>query len=97
MPEGDTIHRTAAALRAALLGRPMTAFEAPRLRGLQPTIGAVIERVDSRGKHLEIGWDDGVWDVWQLESPTMVWHFRGAPHVHVWVNIQRNPGWTPPA
>lgn len=47
-------------------------------------------------KNHDIG-DDGVWDVWQLESPTMVWHFRGAPHVHVWVNIQQNPGWTPPA
>ena len=30
---------------------------------------------------------DGVWDVWQIEAPNMVWHFRGAPHVHVWVNI----------
>ncbi|GDX11224.1 hypothetical protein LBMAG57_29960 [Verrucomicrobiota bacterium] len=30
---------------------------------------------------------DGVWDVWQLEGPNMVWYFRGAPHVHVWVNI----------
>lgn len=60
VPEGDTIHRTAAALRAALLGKPTTAFEAPRLAGLRPTVGAVIERVDSKGKHLEIGWDDGV-------------------------------------
>ena len=39
---------------------------------------------------------DGVWDVWKLESPTMVWYFRGSPHVHVWVNIQENPGWTAP-
>lgn len=31
---------------------------------------------------------DGVWDVWQLESPNMLWYFRGAPHVHVWVNIR---------
>src|SRR3954471_15202809 len=38
----------------------MTAFEAPRLTGLRPTPGAMIERVESRGKHLEIGWDDGV-------------------------------------
>ena len=30
---------------------------------------------------------DGVWDVWQIEGPNMVWYFRGAPHVHVWVNI----------
>ncbi len=40
--------------------------------------------------------NDGVWDVWKLESPTMVWYFRGSPHVHVWVNIQENPGWQAP-
>lgn len=39
-------------------------------------------------KNLDVG-DDGVWDVWQLESPAMVWYFRGSPHVHTWVNIQR--------
>jgi len=38
-------------------------------------------------KNLDIG-NDGVWDVWQLESPKMIWYFRGAPHVHTWVNIQ---------
>ena len=30
---------------------------------------------------------DKVWDVWRLEGPSFVWHFRGAPHVHAWVNI----------
>jgi hypothetical protein len=40
-------------------------------------------------KNLDIG-NDGVWDVWQLESPTMIWYFRGAPHVHTWVNIRSN-------
>ncbi len=30
---------------------------------------------------------DGVWDIWRLEGPAFVWHFRGAPHVHTWVNI----------
>ena len=38
-------------------------------------------------KNMDIG-NDGVWDVWQIEGPNMVWHFRGAPHVHVWVNIR---------
>ena len=38
-------------------------------------------------KNLDLG-SDGVWDVWQLESPTMVWYFRGSPHVHTWVNIR---------
>ncbi|MES2790929.1 MAG: DUF3500 domain-containing protein [Planctomycetota bacterium] len=31
--------------------------------------------------------NDGVWDNWRLEGPAFVWHFRGTPHVHVWVNI----------
>ena len=60
MPEGDTIHRAATALKTALLGKPMHAFEAPRHGGRLPTVGASIERVESRGKHLEIGWDDGI-------------------------------------
>ena len=38
-------------------------------------------------KNMDIG-NDGVWDVWQLESPNMLWYFRGSPHVHVWVNIR---------
>jgi hypothetical protein len=33
--------------------------------------------------------NDGVWDIWRLEGPAFVWHFRGAPHVHTWVNIGR--------
>lgn len=31
---------------------------------------------------------DRVWDTWQIEGPSMVWYFRGDPHVHVWVNIK---------
>ena len=38
-------------------------------------------------KNMDIG-DDGVWDVWQVEGPHMLWYFRGAPHVHTWVNIR---------
>ncbi len=34
---------------------------------------------------------DQVWDNWRLEGPSFVWHFRGAPHVHVWVNIAAQP------
>lgn len=32
--------------------------------------------------------NDGVWDVWQIEGPKMVWYFRGSPHVHCWVHIR---------
>lgn len=35
--------------------------------------------------------NDGVWDNWRLEGPAFVWHFRGNPHVHVWVNVSDDP------
>ena len=35
--------------------------------------------------------NDRVWDIWRLEGPAFVWHFRGAPHVHVWVNVADDP------
>ncbi|MCC7373348.1 MAG: DUF3500 domain-containing protein [Verrucomicrobiales bacterium] len=38
-------------------------------------------------KQQDLG-DDGVWDVWQIEGPHMVWYFRGSPHVHCWVHIR---------
>ena len=31
--------------------------------------------------------NDQVWDCWRLEGPSFVWHYRGAPHVHVWVHV----------
>ena len=31
--------------------------------------------------------DDRVWDMWRIEGPTFVWHFRGSPHVHAFINI----------
>lgn len=34
--------------------------------------------------------NDGVWDNWRLEGPAFVWHYRGAPHVHVWVNVAQS-------
>lgn len=97
MPEGDTIHRTAAALRTALLGKPMTAFEAPRLTGAAPAIGSVIERVESRGKHLEIGFDDGVVlhthmrmsGSWHLYHPGERWR-KSARSARVVIEV---PGW----
>ena len=38
-------------------------------------------------KGMDIG-GDGVWDVWQIEGPQMLWLFRGSPHVHVWVHVR---------
>ncbi|MEL6890893.1 MAG: DNA-formamidopyrimidine glycosylase family protein [Actinomycetota bacterium] len=60
VPDGDTIHRAASALRTALAGAHLTRFEAPKLVGPVPRAGRVIERVERRGKHLEIEFDDGL-------------------------------------
>ena len=38
-------------------------------------------------KNQDIG-NDGVWDVWQIEGPSMVWYFRGQPHVHCWAHVR---------
>jgi len=32
---------------------------------------------------------DKVWDIWRIEGPSMVCHFRGAPHVHAYINIAK--------
>jgi hypothetical protein len=39
-------------------------------------------------KNHDVG-NDGVWDVWQIEGPAMLWYFRGDPHVHTWVHIRK--------
>ena len=97
VPEGDTIHRTAAALRMALLGKPMTAFEAARLTGVLPAVGSVVERVESWGKHLEIGFDDGIVlhthmrmsGAWHLYHPGQKWR-KSARAARVVIEV---PGW----
>ena len=30
---------------------------------------------------------DDVWDSFRLEGPSLTWHFRGNPHVHVWAHV----------
>ncbi len=31
--------------------------------------------------------NDQVWDIWRIEGPTAVFHFRGAPHIHAYINV----------
>ena len=49
------IHRAASAMRTAFGGKPMTRFDARSLVGPVPQAGRTIEKVESHGKHLEIG------------------------------------------
>jgi len=66
MPEGDTIFRTAEVLRAVLLGRRITGARAQARPGLRRVpdlsrlVGGSVESVESRGKHLLIGVDNGL-------------------------------------
>ncbi len=32
--------------------------------------------------------ENGIWDRWKIEGPTLAWYFRGSPHVHTWVNVK---------
>lgn len=85
MPEGDTIHRTANRLAAALVGRPLVRFEARRLLRPGPARGTVIEAVEARGKHLLVRFGDGselethlrMTGSWHLYRPGERW--RRAP------------------
>jgi endonuclease-8 len=66
MPEGDTIFRTAEVLRAALVGRRVTTARAQAQPGLRrvPDLsrleGTTVVSVEARGKHLLIGFDNGM-------------------------------------
>lgn len=59
MPEGDTIHRSAATLRRVLVGRTLTRLEAPRLVRAMPPAGTAVDDVHARGKHLLVVFHDG--------------------------------------
>ncbi|MEP7379207.1 MAG: DNA-formamidopyrimidine glycosylase family protein [Chloroflexota bacterium] len=61
MPEGDTLARIATVLRPVLAGRKITSargrFGGPRL---DLVVGSTVATVEARGKHLLIGFDNGL-------------------------------------
>jgi endonuclease VIII len=61
MPEGDTLHRTAAGLRPYLVGRRVTAARG-RAPGpqVERLVGTMIEGVEALGKNLLIRFDNGL-------------------------------------
>ncbi len=73
MPEGDTIHRTAAALRRSLAGRALTRVELPQLAAPWPDIGATVDRIEARGKHLLLTTSDGL-TIHTHQKMTGSWH-----------------------
>ena len=88
MPEGDSVHRSCAALHDALSGRALTSAElrVPSAAAADLTGREVLEVV-SRGKHqlirVEGGWTvhthlrmDGVWRIVDADRPTPGPHFQ---------------------
>lgn len=86
MPEGDTIHRAARALDAALAGRTVIRFEAPRLGVRSVVPGTLVEGAEARGKHCLIRFGDGrtlhthmgMTGSWHLYRPGERWRKRPA-------------------
>lgn len=35
--------------------------------------------------------EDGECESWRLEGPSLVWYFRGYPHVHIWIHVASDP------
>jgi endonuclease VIII len=65
MPEGDTIHKLAAAMGPDLVDRTLEAVElGPEIGGAERLRGQVVREVSARGKHLLITVQDG----WTLRS-----------------------------
>jgi endonuclease VIII len=66
MPEGDTIFRTAEVLRGALLDRRVIGARAQARPGLRRVpdlsvlVGSKVSSVEARGKHVLIGFDNGL-------------------------------------
>ena len=71
--------------------RPQDADEAMKVLAANGGVGKLhlaYYRRDEDDLNADLG-NDGVWDLWRLEGPGFVWHFRGFPHIHVWVNVAR--------
>jgi endonuclease VIII len=78
VPEGDTIYRSARALRAVLAGHPVTGVRTtvPRLRaiGLDRLVGQRVRDVEPRGKHLLHWFDPGGLALHTHMMMTGSWH-----------------------
>jgi endonuclease-8 len=83
MPEGDTIWRTAAALRSGLEGKRVVAA---RPDALMPLAGTTVTAVEPVGKHLLIRFDSGL----ALHSHMRM---RGAWHLYRPGERWRRPEW----
>jgi hypothetical protein len=89
LPVGDMSRDQKALVQEVLadLLRPFRRADAEEVRRLIDAAGGLDPLHMAFYQQSDIG-DDGVWDIWRLEGPSMVWYFRGAPHVHTWVHVR---------
>jgi endonuclease VIII len=87
MPEGDTIYRTATALRRVLQGKRLTGFDTtvPQVAAVnarRPVVGRIVQEVASRGKHLLVTFRDP--EASSADDLTLHTHMRmiGSWHVY---------------
>lgn len=98
MPEGDTIHRTAATLQRAIGGQTVTRFTTvlPRLARVdadRPIAGRTVDKVEARGKHLLIWFSGGavlrthmrMHGSWHIYRPGESWQ---RPYRHMRIVIE---------
>ncbi len=62
-------------------------------------VTATMQAIESRRliQQMHVSWfagrydigADRVWDTWQIESPEMVWYFRGQPHIHCYFHLKK--------
>jgi hypothetical protein len=83
--------------KAKLLGTMRAMLACFRADDVAATMKSIEERkmIDSLfvscfGGAYDIG-GDGVWDVWQIEGPELVWYFRGTPHIHGYFHLSQAP------
>ncbi|MFM7244360.1 MAG: DUF3500 domain-containing protein [Planctomycetaceae bacterium] len=98
-PQGIAISELAADQRGELervlgvLLEPYRTVDRDKVRGCLARQGGLDRCRLAFYRRGDLG-DDGVWDNWRLEGPAFVWHYRGAPHVHAWVNVADTPDLT---
>jgi endonuclease-8 len=69
VPDGDRFHHAAAALRPALVGRPLRGYVAGGLEGPMPRLGRVVESIEVNGRRVLIRFDDDLIIDSQFRSP----------------------------
>lgn len=68
--------------------QPFRVVDAQEVRECLDHNGGIDKLRITYAKEGDLG-NDGVWDIWKLEGPTISWFFRGSPHVHTWLNVAR--------